>query len=52
MDKMGYTANFAFVRIEAILGCKGMNGSVIIDGVIQDKEPDLGIWPLATVANG
>jgi hypothetical protein len=52
MDKMRCTANSAFVRIEAILGCKSMNGSVIIGGVIQGKEPDPGIWPLATVAKG
>jgi hypothetical protein len=52
MDKMKYIANFAFVRIKAILGCKSMNGSIIIGSVIQGKEPDPGIWPLATVAKG
>jgi hypothetical protein len=52
MDKMRCTANSAFVRIKAILGYKGINGSIIIGGVIQGKEPDSGIWPLATVAKG
>jgi hypothetical protein len=52
MNKIKCTANSAFVKIEAILGCKSMNGSIIIGGVIQDKEPDPDIWPLATVAKG
>jgi hypothetical protein len=43
MDKIRCIANFAFVRIKAILGYKSMHGSVIIGGVIQDKEPDPGI---------
>jgi hypothetical protein len=52
MNKMRCITNFAFVRIEAILGCKGINGNIIIGGVIQGKEPDPGIWPLAIVAKG
>jgi hypothetical protein len=49
---MKCTANFAFVRIKAILGCKSINGSIIINSVIQGKKPDPSIWPLATVAKG
>jgi hypothetical protein len=43
MNKIKCIANFALIRIEAILICKNMNDGIIINGVIKNKESDSGI---------
>jgi hypothetical protein len=44
---MKYIANFALIRIKAILTCKSMNGGIIIGGVIKGEEFDPGIMTVS-----
>jgi hypothetical protein len=40
MNKMKCIANFALIKIKAILTCKSMNGGIIVSGVIKSEESD------------